>query len=337
MRLDRVLFASDLHANYIQFWPLVSRVWQHVTGAKPTLFFVAPPGTAIEHVPGCEIIFVSPPTDLPTCFVAQTIRLLAPLWFPNEVCVISDIDMMVVQPGFLSSYIRQHAATKLVCLNRYPAKIGRCSMCYHIGTGATFARLWDEPASGAPTWPHVFDRLRQFHQAQTGQWATDELVLHEAVTRFKAKEPHTVVQVFVPNLWENSTRCLTHYKGFKFNPREAARYVEIEPPYPYVTHRAAIHAALRAILPTFSTASIAVTQLGVERTNRHPIKSTGQRVAPVVPRRLIPQRLPRGVQRRALRTVVRTGLARAPTGLARAPVIRVRPLVRRGKPLRRPQ
>jgi hypothetical protein len=284
MRLQRIIFASDLNANYIQFWPLVARVWQFVTKAIPTLFLVAPEGTLIEKVPGCEIVYIPPVPGLPSCFLAQTIRMLAPTWYPNDVCVISDIDMIMTNTTFFSSKLATRPDNQLVILNRYTPTVGRPSMCYHIAKGQTFAELFKVPP-GPKSVESVIPQLQQWYGAKGGQWATDELLMHQHVEQFRRQHPGRVHTIHTPGLWSPAVNCVTHYNGFKLNSDRvrAQSYVELEPPAPYLQNRALIHQTLQAILPSFPKAqldSIRVIQVGIVRPNRHPSKPTnGMRMA----------------------------------------------------------
>ena len=281
MKLDRIILASDLNANYIQFWPLVSRVWLHVTGARPTLFFVAPPDTPIEKIDGCDIIFVPPPPDLPPCFVAQTIRLLAPSWFPDDVCVVSDIDLMVVKPHFFPSHLARYNTEQMVILNRYTPQVSRPSLSYHVAQGKFWARLFTV-ATGPKEWPAVFNILRQWHLQYAGQWATDEIILHDHVSAVQKKEPKSIVQIFTPHLWYKPYYSVTHwYRNFGMDDTKLFQYIEVEPPGPYLQHKHSIHIILQKLLPRFDLKSIEVLQPGIARPNRHPIKKMGGVKLPV--------------------------------------------------------
>lgn len=295
MKLDRVIFASDLNANYIQFWPLVSRVWLHVTGAKPTLFFIAPANTPIERVPGSEIIFIAAPPELPVCFVAQTVRLLAPSWFPNETCVISDIDLMVVRRDFFPRHLARCGEDALVILNRYTSTVNRPSMCYHVAKGRTFAEVFNIPV-GPKSSEQLWAQMRAWHK-RGSQWTSDEVIMDEACKRFQHRWPNRFKKVFTPHLWADTKHSVTHYTGFQFNASRAAEYIEIEPPFPYLAHRAVIHNALSKILPQFPLNRIQVLQKGVVKKNRHPHKNPNGRIllrparTRVVPDRPISSRL----------------------------------------------
>ena len=307
MRLDRIIFASDLHSNYIQFWPITSRIWRYVTGARPTLFFVAPIGTPIDQVEGCDVIHVPPFPDLPTCFIAQTIRLLAPSWFPNEVCAIADIDLFMINRTFFPTHLQQHASDKLVILNRYPAEdVARPSLCYHVSSGKVFAELFQVKPGPKDMQTEIFPILQQWYQTKKGQWATDEMIMHEKVGVFKKNHPQQVVEFFTPNLWKKPTRSVSHYAGFKVNTSKLRDYVEVEPPYPYEMNKSVIHQVVRMFLPGINLDEIRVLQKGVQKQNRHPHKSVNGQARVLNVTASSESRLRRLSSLRRLRTLRRT-------------------------------
>ena len=304
MKIDRVIFASNTNSNYIQFWPLVARVWRHTTGARPTLFFVAAPGTPIEHIPNTDIVYIPPPNDLPSCFVAQCIRLLAPLWFPNEVCVLCDIDLLMVSSTFFPQYLANVGRNDLAIINRYTGNVKHNSLCYHVGLGSTFAKVFRLPPT-VPAWSRI---LKKWYAERNGRWNTDERVLFDHV---KSQNSVRVAKFSSSGIWgPGASRSLTHYNGFQFNSLRAKSYVEVEPPFPYMAHRARIDDIVKTILPQLATeiSSIRVMQMGVGGTvHRHPLKSKmtgGGRNKQTKVRRGVSRAKPRGIVLNKTTTVV---------------------------------
>jgi hypothetical protein len=49
LKIDRVILSTDNNPDYIQFWPIVSRVWQEYIGIKPTLALIADKSVYIDE------------------------------------------------------------------------------------------------------------------------------------------------------------------------------------------------------------------------------------------------------------------------------------------------
>jgi len=261
MKPQRVIFASDLNANYIQFWPLTRAIWKHTTGLKTTLIFVAPHGTPINHLE--DVVYFEPPSALPTCFVAQHIRILAPLLFPNEICIVADIDTMMISKTFFTQYLSPIPDNRMAILNRYPADIGRPSMCYHVAKGSIFGELLKCTSFGGST-----TKLKEWHGAFGGQWATDELIMHKMCAQHASR----CTVVYTPHLWSGSNiLCISHYRGMTYSLAKLGQYIELEPSYPYLMHKNMIDNLVHKLLPRLGSL-ITPVQKGISKTNRHPIK-----------------------------------------------------------------
>ena len=92
-KIDRAIVASDTNPMYLDFWPVVAKVWKQVIGIQPTLALIAPPNTIVDESVG-DVIRFYPIPGIPTWQHAQMIRMLLPTLFENEVCITSDIDML---------------------------------------------------------------------------------------------------------------------------------------------------------------------------------------------------------------------------------------------------
>jgi len=276
MRVARILFASDLNANYIQFWPVAARVWHYSTGAIPTLFFVAPENTPIERPEPCEIRYIDPKhfPGIPTDFLAQMIRLFGACWFPGDVCLISDIDLFVVKKSFLPNYIGNIPDSTFCVLNRYPSSMGRYSMCYQIGQGKLFAEILG--MSPSPSWSVLAQKLKSIYTQNQGKWSSDEIFWTGVFSAWSQKNQGRFRIIFTPGLWgANTSQTVSHYHGFQYNRAKKEQYIEVEPPFPFLGKKAQIGNILNDLTPGLGVdfLQLPVQQSGIVRVNRHPFKN----------------------------------------------------------------
>lgn len=274
---QRVIFASDLHANYIQFWPLTRAVWKHVTGMNTTLIFIAPEDTLIDHPE--DVIYFPPIDGIPTCFIAQHIRLLAPLLYPDEVCVISDIDTLMLADNFFTKYLAHIPDTHMAILDRYPADVARPSLCYHVAKGNVFSQIFQLPCTNdLSTYVRL---LHTWYGLHNGKWVSDEIILHELTSN-----NNLCTRISTPGLWSGSTNAtISHYNHMKYDPRHINQYIEFEPVYPYMQHKVLIDSIicrrLPALIPIIT--NLQVSQHGVVQHNRHPHKDNSGSKPPIIP------------------------------------------------------
>lgn len=188
LKLDRVILATDTHENYIQFWPIVAKVWKEVVGVTPTLALIADESVAIDETCG-DVIRFDPIPGVPTSLQAQAIRLLLPAYFPADGCIISDIDMIPLQKSYFVDSIEyipddrfiiyRDGAYEWMAYPRYP-------MCYVAAKGSVFKELFDIQALG-----DIPKIIQQWHKKSLG-WNTDELMLYAYVSTWGAKTKRVI-------------------------------------------------------------------------------------------------------------------------------------------------
>ncbi|MDN3506588.1 MAG: class I SAM-dependent methyltransferase [Simkaniaceae bacterium] len=177
MTLDRVILSTDDNPTYIDFWPVVADTWERVTGLRPTLALVASEDVHIDESLG-DVIRFEPIEGIPTSMQAQVIRLLLPTLFPDDVCLISDIDMIPLQKAYFFDTVALSKEEDFVVFRSkayerwgYP----QYPMCYVAAKGETFQALFD--ISSEEDFPR-----KMIEWAQLGHgWSTDERVLYQAV------------------------------------------------------------------------------------------------------------------------------------------------------------
>ena len=79
---------------------------------------------------------------IPSGFIAQVIRFILPAFFPEEVCITSDIDMLPLSKNYFVKEIEKYPADSILILtsdaygvdNKFP-------MCYIVAKGKYFKLL----------------------------------------------------------------------------------------------------------------------------------------------------------------------------------------------------
>ena len=174
MKIDRVILSTDEDQKYIEFWPLVSRAWS-LLGYKPTLLLVSE-NAEVDFALG-EVIRVPPVEGIPTSTQAQCVRLLGPTLFPDEVSILSDIDMMPLSDEYFSRLIADIPTNNFVVYSSDLYEEGHpCfPMCYVAGKGRIFEEIFD---SNMSAWSETIKNWA----AQDFGWNTDERILYEKLT-----------------------------------------------------------------------------------------------------------------------------------------------------------
>lgn len=177
MPIQRVIVASDANPLYLQFWPLVAKTWKQLVGIQPTLFLVASEDIVVDESLG-EVVRIEPLSDIPTSFQAQVIRLLAPAYYENEVCIISDMDMIPLSKDYFLNSVVSFADDCFITfkdgafagqdITEYP-------MCYNVAKGSTFKEIFEIDST-----EHIADIIKQWYEFGLG-WTTDQQILYHAL------------------------------------------------------------------------------------------------------------------------------------------------------------
>lgn len=137
MKIDLVIHSSDSNPYYLDFWPLVSKVWKLRFNIEPLLVFIGDESTPIDETYG-KVIRIKPIDDIPLYLQCQWVRFWIPTQYPEKVCLISDIDMFPISKRYFIEQIKTITETQYVHLNPNHQFI---PVCYHVAKGETFTRV----------------------------------------------------------------------------------------------------------------------------------------------------------------------------------------------------
>jgi hypothetical protein len=139
MKIDLVIHSSDSNPFYLDFWPLVSKIWKLKFNIEPLLVFIGDESTPIDETYG-KVIRMKPIEDIPLYLQCQWVRFWIPTQYPDKVCLISDIDMIPVSKQYFIEQTKSIPETKYVHLNPNHQFI---PVCYHIAKGSLFKEILD--------------------------------------------------------------------------------------------------------------------------------------------------------------------------------------------------
>jgi len=178
-KIDRVIISTDMNSMYKDFWPVVAEAWKKIVGIKPTLAFIAPKDAYIDESIG-DVIRFEPIPGISTALQAQVIRLLLPLYFEDEVCLISDMDMLPLSKSFFidnvvdapdDSFVVYRSAA-ILRWNQYP-------MCYNAAKGKTYKEIF-----GLTGIDDITNCIKRLAQEFGHVWSTDQMALFQYLKRW---------------------------------------------------------------------------------------------------------------------------------------------------------
>lgn len=175
--IDRAILACDTNPMYLQFWPLVARAWSQLIGIKPTLFLITDdPNTPVDTSLG-DVIFVKPIPGVSTATHAQVMRLLGPVYFPNDICIMSDIDMLPLKKDYFVDSVAHIPDDQFVVYRDkgYGDDSIRFPMCYNAGKGYLYQSIFKVNSID-----NIPGKIQEWVSNKWG-WETDEVALYKHV------------------------------------------------------------------------------------------------------------------------------------------------------------
>ena len=164
--IQRIILSVDDSPAYLQFWPMVATAWRRVLAIEPELAHVT--ATPDESMSRWGSVHAMEPVDgMPSCNQAKISRLILASMFPDEICMLSDIDMLPLSPGafiHLGRVARDNDG-KIACFGADAfAHVdtdkhqdhGIVPICYLAARGHIFGDMLDSvPMDTLRTWTHL--------------------------------------------------------------------------------------------------------------------------------------------------------------------------------------
>lgn len=145
MKIDKVILTTDENPLYLDFWEPVSYVWKEIFKIEPVLGFYGNNDVPISEKYGKVVRL--PLIENKKVGVPEIARLYLPTLFPDDICIVSDIDMLPMSKNLFFKRIEKvQDNDTLICLHSNPYGaykfLNRVAMCYVIGKGSLFTQYF---------------------------------------------------------------------------------------------------------------------------------------------------------------------------------------------------
>jgi hypothetical protein len=225
----RVIVASDANPNYIQFWPIVAQAWRDIVGIRPTLALIAPDNVSVDESLG-DVIRFAPIEGVSTALYAQCIRLLLPVLFPEDVCIISDMDIIPMQRKFFVNSIKNVAEDHFaVYRTKAILKYKQYPMCYVAAKGSVYGNIFN-----VNTIDDIPTIIQQWANLKKG-WSTDQQLLYSYLHSWEYFKSHC-------DLLDIPINRIDRSKNSKYNETKLKNgsYTDYHCPRPYAKYKKVI-------------------------------------------------------------------------------------------------
>ena len=188
MRIDKVILASDKNDKYLSFWPKVSEVWKNI-GIDPILIFV---GTEPIDLCKDDNVFFFDSKEINPGFIARNIRMLYPALFPNDICLLSDIDIMPLDKDYFLKYPNKLDSDSLLIFRSNLVTNSQIPICWNAAKGS----LWGEIFKIYEKNDIYKTLLKWSHETKNDSvsaWYNDQIKLKFYVEKLQIEKPNKVL------------------------------------------------------------------------------------------------------------------------------------------------
>lgn len=187
MKVDKVILGSTCHPFYLDFWPIVSKIWKIKFNIHPVLVLIHDDSSVTASEEYGTVIYQKPIENVPLNIQAQCCRYFFPKTELETIWMISDIDMLPISRYYFIDSISAISDDKFVNLNAH--SIAANPACYNIAKGKTFMQVLNLPETFDEFLIHTeWWKRGELHRPGSDlichNWCTDEQYSNEMIKKY---------------------------------------------------------------------------------------------------------------------------------------------------------
>lgn len=195
MKIEKAIHSSNDEPFYLDFWPLVSKVWKLKFGITPILLYFGE--SKIDEQYG-EVIKMKTIENVPINTCCQLSRYWHPVTEENTTFITSDIDMFPISKWYFIDQIKEIVDDKFVNLN-YIKKNSHYPCCYNVAKGKVFKEVlklketWEEFIA-ENCWKQISNNHKPNGLNKSlKHWSADEIWSSKMINNF---DQNRIVKIF---------------------------------------------------------------------------------------------------------------------------------------------
>lgn len=194
MKIDYAIMSSDSNPMYLDFWPTVSKLWKKKFNIEPILIYIDEDQEKEISTKYGTVLKLKPIKNIPISIQTLWSRYWLPIQYPENVCIISDIDMLPLSEKYFIDNIKNIKDDKYVHLNPCIESYGMIPSCYHVAKGSMFEKVLKTSKSLEESLKNLHvDFGNPRHQLEDDYWFLDEEYASKSVIDYKKNNPEKVI------------------------------------------------------------------------------------------------------------------------------------------------
>lgn len=230
MKINYVIMGSNMDPMYIDFWPVVSKVWKEKFNITPVLGLICDEDSDLYEDKYGLIKKFKRIDGVNDAMQSQIVRLFLPK-FLNGSCLMSDIDMIPLSVNYFKSGSEKLNDENVIvfssdnpeCLrdNMYP-------MCYVLSNSNIFSEIFELNIS----WCEFVKKQNNRNQG----WYTDQKYIYEKINRYHLEKNNCV---FLERGWNGAANKRIDRINWVYEPKKVkdGYYIDSHSLRPYSKYK----------------------------------------------------------------------------------------------------
>lgn len=254
MKIDKVILSSDSNPMYLNFWPIVSKIWKIKFNIDPVLLYIDEDHSISINEEYGKVIKIKPINNIPVYLQNLWIRFWYPSQELNKIWIISDIDMLPISKKYFINNCENISNDAYIHLNPcLDINGGSLPACYHVAKGYSFKEVlnlhekWD-------------DSINEIYNSKTGKdhgghlagktrWGADEIYSTIKILNYQKTNPDKIKFI---QRGKNNSDLRIDRSNWNYNEKliKTDLYADSHSIRPYDTYKKEIDHLCKLILET---------------------------------------------------------------------------------------
>lgn len=238
MKIDYAIHASDDNPLYLDFWPLVSKLWKLKFKVEPILLHFGE--TKVNTSSYGTVINMEILDNYNKVTQTQCSRYYYATTLKNKTAIISDIDMLPLSKIYFQEQIKHISNTSYIHLNSNLDHYPNIAACYHIAKGSTYEKVLGKYNS--------FEDYMKESTTYDNTWFSDEKFSTYKINEYKDKSIFSFLKRDLGQNGHRIDRPNWYYDESKLNENW---YYDAHCPRPYSNYKNSIDRIIELALETY--------------------------------------------------------------------------------------
>ncbi len=230
MKINYAIMGSNMDPMYIDFWPVVSKVWKEKFNITPVLGLICDEDSDLYEDKHGLVKKFKRIEGVNDAIQSQIVRLFLPK-FLNGSCLMSDIDMIPLSVDYFKSNSEKLNDGNVIifssdnpeCLrgNMYP-------MCYVLSNSNIFSKIFELDVS----WFEFVEKQNNRNQG----WYTDQKFIYEKINQYHLEKNNCI---FLERGWNGAANKRIDRINWVYEPKKVTDgyYIDSHSLRPYSKYK----------------------------------------------------------------------------------------------------